>query len=269
MWVSLGVLDPEFFLKLLVPLFGAWNPWWKDFILAEAKDKAAWCVFFFEKKNGRAFWKPKVCGPKKTMQTQSQSAFRGVAAGIEPCRWISFFFWSLRACLDVPGDGSGWINGERISGLFHLLVNGVFLGVYNPLILTIDPNFLRQPSGGTPWLTFTEENWDVPPPPPDKYSSIHPLQTNKTSVFHGSSHGHRAPRCFFYFRRKDVPCKAWNAIIVCFLSLPWKFTTPKDQPATVTPNNNDRHHHRIFQHSINSIALAFCCVFLFYSQKIQ
>jgi len=31
------------------------------------------------------------------------------------------------------------ING-LVSGLFHLLINGVYLG-YNPLILTIDPNF--------------------------------------------------------------------------------------------------------------------------------
>ena len=37
--------------------------------------------------------------------------------------------------------GSGWINGDRINGLFHLLINGIFLGVisYNPLILTFDP----------------------------------------------------------------------------------------------------------------------------------
>ena len=35
-----------------------------------------------------------------------------------------------------------------INGLFHLLlINGVFLGVITPLILTIDPNFLKHPSG--------------------------------------------------------------------------------------------------------------------------
>ncbi len=37
------------------------------------------------------------------------------------------------------------VNGSmvRISGLFHLLINGVYWG-YNPLILTIDPNFQRD-----------------------------------------------------------------------------------------------------------------------------
>ena len=34
---------------------------------------------------------------------------------------------------------------DRISGLFHLPINGVYW-VYNPLILTIDPNFLQHPS---------------------------------------------------------------------------------------------------------------------------
>ena len=33
----------------------------------------------------------------------------------------------------------------RIHGLFHLLINGVYWG-YNPLILTINPNFLGHPS---------------------------------------------------------------------------------------------------------------------------
>ena len=36
---------------------------------------------------------------------------------------------------------------RRINGLFHLLINGVYWG-YNPLILTIDPNFLGHPSVG-------------------------------------------------------------------------------------------------------------------------
>ena len=42
---------------------------------------------------------------------------------------------------------SRWKLGSmvRINGLFHLLINGVFWG-YNPLILTIDPNFLGHPS---------------------------------------------------------------------------------------------------------------------------
>ena len=37
------------------------------------------------------------------------------------------------------------INGERINGLFHLLLNSVYWG-YNPLILTFDPNLLGHPS---------------------------------------------------------------------------------------------------------------------------
>ena len=35
------------------------------------------------------------------------------------------------------------INGERINGLFHLLISGVYW-CYNPLILTFDPNFQRD-----------------------------------------------------------------------------------------------------------------------------
>ena len=42
-------------------------------------------------------------------------------------------------CLDVPLE-------VRINGLFHLFINGVYWG-YNPLILTIAPNFLGHPSG--------------------------------------------------------------------------------------------------------------------------
>ena len=40
---------------------------------------------------------------------------------------------------------SRWKLGSmvRVNGLFHLLINGVYWG-YNPLILTIDPNFQRD-----------------------------------------------------------------------------------------------------------------------------
>ena len=34
----------------------------------------------------------------------------------------------------------------RINGLFHIFVNGILIGGYNSLILTIDPNFLGHPS---------------------------------------------------------------------------------------------------------------------------
>ena len=42
----------------------------------------------------------------------------------------------------------------RINGLFHLLANGVVVGVitYNPLILTFDPNFLGHPSNQQFWI---------------------------------------------------------------------------------------------------------------------
>ena len=40
------------------------------------------------------------------------------------------------------------INGDRINGLFHPLINGVFLGVKSPTDpITFDPNFLGHPSG--------------------------------------------------------------------------------------------------------------------------
>ena len=42
---------------------------------------------------------------------------------------------------------NGWINGDRINGLFHLLINGVYMGcnpfIRSPLILTSCPG---QPS---------------------------------------------------------------------------------------------------------------------------
>ena len=38
-------------------------------------------------------------------------------------------------------DGSDRINGDRINALFHLLIHRVFWDSYNPLILTIDPDF--------------------------------------------------------------------------------------------------------------------------------
>ena len=42
--------------------------------------------------------------------------------------------------------GSERINGDRINGLFdHLLIYRIYWE-YNPLILTIDPNFLGHPS---------------------------------------------------------------------------------------------------------------------------
>ena len=43
--------------------------------------------------------------------------------------------------MECPGQEVRRINGDRINGLFHLLINGLYWG-YNPLILTIDPNFL-------------------------------------------------------------------------------------------------------------------------------
>ena len=49
---------------------------------------------------------------------------------------------------------------DRISGLFHPPINGVYWG-YNPLILTIDPNFLGHPSiSGKHAVRFKE--WVVP-----------------------------------------------------------------------------------------------------------
>ena len=51
------------------------------------------------------------------------------------------------------------------------------------------------------------------------------------------------------FERRRFPCKAWNAIIVCFLKLPWKFTTPKDQREQQLPQQN----RQLFQVSFPSI----------------
>ena len=51
---------------------------------------------------------------------------------------------TIFATLGCP-VGSAWINGDRINGIFHLLVNGVYWG-YNLLILTFDPNFAGHAS---------------------------------------------------------------------------------------------------------------------------
>ena len=59
--------------------------------------------------------------------------------------------------LDVPGRKLGSM--VRITGLFHLPINGIYWG-YNPLILTIDPNFLGHPSiAWTPWNSEPPWNW--------------------------------------------------------------------------------------------------------------
>ena len=55
--------------------------------------------------------------------------------------------------LDVPGRKLGSM--VRINGLFHLLVNGVYWG-YNPLILTIDPNFQQDIQADSPGLKGLE-----------------------------------------------------------------------------------------------------------------
>ena len=62
------------------------------------------------------------------------------------CQGLLMATWSANWSLvnGCPGTEVR-INGYRINGLFHLLINGVYWG-YNPLILTIDPNFLGHPS---------------------------------------------------------------------------------------------------------------------------
>ena len=54
------------------------------------------------------------------------------------------------------GDGSDRMNGELGSmRKFHLYLEMGYTDVYwgcNPLILTIDPNFLRHPSGWFRWM---------------------------------------------------------------------------------------------------------------------
>ena len=56
---------------------------------------------------------------------------------------------NLLVLKDVPLDGSSQMVIGSMGWLFHLLTTGGFMGVRNPLILTIDPNFLGHPSGGT------------------------------------------------------------------------------------------------------------------------
>ena len=42
--------------------------------------------------------------------------------------------------------GSDRINGDRINGLFHLLINGIYWDFFNPLILAFDPTWDIQES---------------------------------------------------------------------------------------------------------------------------
>ena len=66
--------------------------------------------------------------------------------------------WSIKGThLDVPLEGSDRINGDRINGLVISPTYkwGINWGEKNPLILTIDPNFLGHPS--TPWKTHDLE----------------------------------------------------------------------------------------------------------------
>ena len=57
------------------------------------------------------------------------------------------------------------INGDRINGLFHLLINGVYW-VDNPLILTFDPSFLGHPSVWIFETVFVRVIMAIQPTPP-------------------------------------------------------------------------------------------------------
>ena len=60
---------------------------------------------------------------------------------------LLFLYWGCGTWM------SCWKSGSmvRINGVFHLLINGVYWG-YNPLILTIDPNFQRDIQVVDPYL---------------------------------------------------------------------------------------------------------------------
>ena len=58
--------------------------------------------------------------------------------------WLIFLRW-VETTNQVPLEVSKWLGSVDF---FHLLINGVYRGC-NPLILTIDPNFLGHPSIGT------------------------------------------------------------------------------------------------------------------------
>ena len=56
-------------------------------------------------------------------------------------------FWRVkrkRPNIGCAGTGSGWINGDRISGVSSPTYKWDIPWGYNPLILTIDPNFQRD-----------------------------------------------------------------------------------------------------------------------------
>ena len=70
---------------------------------------------------------------------------------------------------------SRWKSGSmvRINGLFHLLINGVFLGVITHL-LTIDPNFLEHPS-----VFFTRGSFFFS----KMHSFFYPYTLQETNIF--------------------------------------------------------------------------------------
>ncbi len=71
------------------------------------------------------------------------------------------------------------INGERINGLFHLLIHSVYWG-YNLLILTFDPNLLGHPSMRKCWDNFLGKVSTRHPVPPAEVWYLDPKNIPKT-----------------------------------------------------------------------------------------
>ena len=73
-------------------------------------------------------------------------------------QWLGCPIWMSR-------PGSGWINGDRIKGLFHLVI---FMGWSKPLIRSplIHPNFLARTSFCT-----IRGPWNYPPTHPESFSA--------------------------------------------------------------------------------------------------
>ena len=61
---------------------------------------------------------------------------------------INRLSWPILIVCDILGLFHLLRNEDKMGtlGLFHLLINGDTLGWHNPLILTLDPNFLKHPS---------------------------------------------------------------------------------------------------------------------------
>ena len=98
--------------------------------------------------------------------------------------------YTLLGCpLSQEVDGSM----VSINGLFHLLINGVYWG-YNPLILTIDPNFLGHPSSPFHEWARTQKTLQDRENKTSELSKLNPLAQKRKNTTETKKTKQKAPK---------------------------------------------------------------------------